>query len=101
MNKRKPWQRLALSILGIIILTAVWWVAIQHLYTLKVEAYASFTTLTGYFILGVTSIIGIMITGKAIVDMKMDAAINTVEQGMQMIEKRVPGSKHFDSDDIP
>lgn len=102
MNKRS-WQRLLLSLLGVAVIGLCWFVAVQHLYTLKPEALASFTTITtnAFYVIG--AIIIFMVSGRLIYEWKNQTVSQIIESGEQRYEeaKRSYAPKHFDNDEIP
>ena len=61
-----PWQRLTLSLLGVLVICAVWRWAVWHLYTLpehSVDAFAKITVATMQWIAG---IVIFMVTGRLV-----------------------------------
>ena len=101
MSKRTPWQRMVLSLTGIAVIGATWHVAVQHLYTLKPEALAAFTTLTvnSQYIVG--AIVIFMVTGRLVYEWKMNTASTIAEEGKQIFTERTPAPKHFDDPALP
>lgn len=96
-RKGLPWQRLLLSIIGIALVGITWHVAIQHLYTLKPEAFAPFTTLTinAQYIIG--AIVIFMITGHLVYDWKMTTEEKVVTE---MEKKIIRRPRDFEGPDI-
>ena len=72
MKNRTPWQRMALSLLGILIIVGMWRWSVMHLYALPVASLAAFTTLTTNAFYTISSIVVFMVTGKVIMDWKMN-----------------------------
>lgn len=66
MKSRTPWQRLALSLLGIIIIVLCWRWAVCHLYTLPESSLSVFGSLTtnAFYVIG--SIVIFMVTGRLV-----------------------------------
>lgn len=100
---RAPWQRLTLSLIGIGLIGLTWHLAIQHLYTLKPEAFASFTTLTvnAQYVIG--AIVVFMVTGRLVYEWKMDTASQVIEQGDQISKEftdHTPSPKSLDDPDV-
>jgi len=101
MKTRTPWQRLSLSLLGIVAIGSTWDVAIQHLYSLPPDALAAFTTLTvnSQYVIG--SIVIFMVTGRLVYEWKMETTSAIEEKGKQILEEHIPAPKHFDDPQIP
>ena len=66
MKPRTPWQRLTLSLLGIIIVVLCWRWAVCHLYTLPESSLPVFGSLTtnAFYVIG--SIVIFMVTGRLV-----------------------------------
>jgi hypothetical protein len=96
-----PWQRLVLSIAGILTIEASWRWAVAHLYTLPPEAIAGFVTITtnSFYVIG--SIVIFMVTGKMIYEWKLNTAqVQEVSsETMEVIKKSIK-PKHFDDKSI-
>lgn len=87
-EERVPWQRLALSLLGITILAGIWRWAVWHLYALpehSISAYASITNNTMY---AVATIVVFFISGKMLFDWKNQTTSTIVDQASHIFEKR-------------
>jgi len=95
MKQRTPWQRLALSIFGIVIITGKWWAAITMLTAVKVEHVAAYTTMTTNSDYVTGAIVIFMVSGKLVYDWSMRTGSTIAETGEQKIE-RVIAPKHFD-----
>lgn len=76
MNGRRTWQRLALSLFGIVIVAANWRWAVNHLYTLPEHSIAAFTSITNNAAYVIGAIVVFMITGRLITDWKTSAFTN-------------------------
>lgn len=102
MNKR-PWQRLLLSLIGLALIGGCWFAAVQHLYTLKPEALAAFTTITVNAFYVVAAIIIFMVTGRLVYEWKNNSVSQIIEAGEQRLAdiKRTPAPKHFDDEEVP
>lgn len=103
MNKR-PWQRLALSLFGVICTMLIWHVAIDKLEGIKPEAIASFTTLTvnTQYVIGI--IVIFMVTGKMVTDWKTGTVSQVITETNHLVHditERTLAPKHFDDDAIP
>ena len=96
-----PWQRLVLSIAGILTIEASWRWAVAHLYTLPPEAIAGFVTITtnSFYVIG--SIVIFMVTGKMIYEWKLNTAqVQEVSsETMEVIKKSIK-PKYFDDKSI-
>jgi hypothetical protein len=84
-NLPATWQRLSLSVLGIILIQISWRWAVCHLYTLPSEALAGFVTITtnSFYVIG--AIVIFMVTGKLIYEWKMGT--NQVQEVASRVEK--------------
>jgi hypothetical protein len=103
MKSRTPWQRLALSLLGILAIGGTWHMAINHLYSLPPESFASFTTLTVNAQYVVGAIVIFMVTGRLVYEWKMDTAAKVIEAGEQIGQEFVdhtPSPKSVDDPDV-
>src|SRR5437016_190082 len=69
-SNRRPWQRMALSLLGIVIVAIMWRWATLHLYALPQAALAAFTSITNNSFYVIGAIVIFMVTGKLIYDWK-------------------------------
>lgn len=67
----QSWQRLTLSLTGVLIISGSWRWAVAHLYTLPVPALAGFVSITtnAFYVIG--AIIIFMVTGKLVYEWKM------------------------------
>jgi hypothetical protein len=65
---RKPWQRMALSLFGILIIVFMWRWTVCHLYTLPEIALAPFSTLTTNAMYTISAIVIFMISGRLVYD---------------------------------
>lgn len=65
---RTPWQRLALSLIGIIVIVLCWRWAVCHLYTLPEQALAPFTSITTNSFYVIAAIVVFMVTGRLVYD---------------------------------
>lgn len=99
------WQRLVLSIIGVIVIQASWRWAVCHLYTLPAPALAGFVTITtnSFYVIG--AIIIFMVTGKLVYEWKMGTSqIQRVASSVDMIKEeiieRVQKPKYFDDNEI-
>jgi len=65
------WQRLVLSIIGVLVIEGSWRWAVCHLYTLPTPALAGFVSITtnSFYVIG--AIIVFMVTGKLVYEWKM------------------------------
>jgi len=93
--KPKSWQRLSLSLIGLVIIQLVWMQAVAHLYTLPEASLATFATITSNTLYASCVIVIFLVTGKSIADWKNASATSVIEKGEQII-KRTPAPKHFD-----
>ena len=103
--KNTTWQRLILSLVGILLIQASWRWAVAHLYSLPHEAYAGFVTITtnSFYVIG--AIVIFMVTGRLVYEWKMGT--NQVQQVSGMASKikeeiveRTPKPKSFDDEAI-
>ena len=87
MKHRKPWQRTALSVLGIAIVAGMWRWATYHLYSLPSAALAPFTSITNNSFYVIGSIVVFMVTGRLVYEWKnkisSDVVINTIEKQLR------------------
>jgi hypothetical protein len=100
-NLPPTWQRLVLSIIGVLVIQVSWRWAVCHLYTLPTPALAGFVTITtnSFYVIG--AIIIFMVTGKLVYEWKMGTnqaqeVIGTVSSIKKEIVERNPKAKFFD-----
>lgn len=101
---RKSWQRLTLSILGIICAMVVWQISIDRLASVRPDSVSAFTTLTVNTQYVIAAIIIFMVTGRLIYDWKNSTAsevVTSTEKVIQEITDHTPAPKHFDEEGIP
>jgi len=106
VNKLPPtWQRLVLSIIGIILIELSWRWSVCHLYTLPAPALSGFVTITtnAFYVIG--AIVVFMVTGKLIYEWKMGTSqiqnvSSSFESVSKEITKRVPKAKYYDDEQI-
>ena len=86
----KSWQRLTLSLLGIIIILAIWRWSVAHLYTLPESSISAFAQLTSNSFYTISSIVIFMISGRMLYEWKMNTAnINSVSSIAQDIKQDI------------
>ena len=83
MNKT-TWQRLLLSLVGILTIQISWRWAVAHLYTLPPEALAGFVSITtnSFYVIG--AIVIFMVTGRLVYEWKMGT--NQIQQVASHVE---------------
>lgn len=101
-----PWQRLILSLAGILVIQGSWRWAVAHLYTLPVPALAGFVSITtnAFYVIG--AIVIFMVTGRLIYEWKMGTQqLQTVqslaENVKEEIVEKIIKPKYFDDSSIP
>jgi hypothetical protein len=99
---RVPWQRLALSILGIAICLFEWRWATEHLYSLPAGAIAAFTTITVNSLYVVGALVVFFVTGRLVYEWKATTANQLVTQvtDTYALSTTVPPPKAFDDPSI-
>lgn len=88
VEDRVPWQRLALSLLGIAILAGMWRWATFHLYALPEHSISAYTSLTNNTIYAIASIVVFFISGKMLFDWKNQSTSTVVEQASHLFEHK-------------
>ncbi len=89
MNKT-TWQRLLLSILGIITIQASWRWAVAHLYTMPEPAIAGFVSITtnSFYVIG--AIVIFMVTGRLVYEWKVGTnQIQNVQSAVETISEKM------------
>ena len=106
MKSRTPWQRLALSLLGIIIIVLCWRWAVCHLYTLPEAALAGFVSLTtnAFYVIG--SIVVFMVTGRLIYEWanrteQVTNSVSEVKREAETLDADIRGPKTVFMDNLP
>ncbi len=102
-EQRKPWQRFALSLLGILIIVFLWRWSVLHLYSLPVTSITAFTSITTNCMYSVAVIVIFMITGKLVWDWKNSTVSEVVQRAEDLSERykgetteRIIAPKAFD-----
>lgn len=81
--KKKSWQRLTLSLVGIVIIAAMWRWGVYHLYHLPEHSIAAFVSLTTNAFYTTSAIVIFMVTGRLIYDWKNTTSSSTIVQSVQ------------------
>ncbi len=83
-----PWQRLALSLLGIVIVSGILEIATLHLYSLPDHSIAAFNSIinNGLYVIG--ALVLFFVTGQVFYSWKNETMSSVVEQASHIIEKR-------------
>lgn len=102
----QSWQRLALSLTGVAVISGSWRWAVAHLYTLPTPALAGFVSITtnAFYVIG--AIIVFMVTGKLVYEWKMGTSqlqnVQSLSEDIkEEITEKVIKPKYFDDDQIP
>ena len=97
-QKGTTWQRLLLSLFGILIVTVDWRWAICHLYTLPPAALAGFVSLTtsSWYVIG--SIVIFMVTGRMVYEWhmgteQMQQVSSEAENEVQDLKEEITGNR--------
>lgn len=85
---RFPWQRLSLSLLGIVILVGMWRWATYHLYSLPDHSIAAFTSLTNNTVYAIAALVIFFVTGRLVYEWKNQTVASVVEQGQHLFEHK-------------
>lgn len=99
-----PWQRLALSLIGIAIIYSMWERGTNHLYSLPPHAVGAFVTWSINALYGVTAMVVVFVTGKLIYDWKNSTATTLTQAAQQIFSQHeetittrtVGGAKAFE-----
>ncbi len=85
--KRVPWQRLALSLIGIATVAGMWRWAVLHLYTIPEHAVVAFSSVTNNAFYVIAAIVVFMVSGKMIYDWKHQSATTLLDQAEHITQK--------------
>lgn len=83
-----PWQRLSLAVLGIVIIFAVWRLAVFHLYTLPPTSITVFGAITQSLMWVVGLLCAWFVTNQLIGTYNMTSAASMVQQAQQIFEDK-------------
>jgi len=83
-----PWQRLTLSIVGIIIVVAVWQLATWHLYSLPDHSITAFNSMTNNAFYVIGALVIFFVTGRLIYEWK-NASVSTFSDAAQHISEDI------------
>ena len=76
--KKKSWQRMALSLAGVLILAGMWRWSVYHLYTLPEHSIAAFVSLTTNDSYVIGAIVIFMVTGRLVYEWKHSTTAETI-----------------------
>jgi hypothetical protein len=99
-----PWQRIALSVVGISVVMFTWRWATFHLYTLPVTSITAFTSITNNTLYTVAVLVVFFVTGKVFFDWKNSTVSQVVQEAQNITEERterIVKPKEFDDPSIP
>lgn len=94
-----PWQRISLSIFGIVVIMFQWRWAVNHLYTLPVTSITAFTSITNNTLYTVAVLVVFFTTGKLFFDWKNATVSQVIQQAQNVTEEvteHIPKPKFFD-----
>jgi hypothetical protein len=97
--KRVPWQRLSLSLLGIVIMVALWRWSVNHLYTLPPTSIAAFTSITTNCYYAVAVLVVFFVSGQLVWSWINSTSSSVIQEASTAIGY-VPKPKYFDSDEV-
>lgn len=97
-----PWQRLLLSILGIMILMTEWRWAVNHIYALQQTpaALTAFTSITNNNMYAIVVLVVFFVTGQVFFNWTNATTSTITQEAKSLIEEHIPKSKHFDDPPI-
>lgn len=100
---RFPWQRMLLSIVGIVILLSEWRWAVNHIYALQQTpaALTAFTSITTNNMYAIVVLVIFFVTGQVFFNWSNQTVSTITQEVKTAIGEHVPGSKHFDDKKIP
>lgn len=100
---RFPWQRMFLSIVGILILLSEWRWAVNHIYALQQTpaALTAFTSITTNNMYAIVVLVIFFVTGQVFFNWANQTVSTVTQEVKSIIGEHVPGSKHFDDKKIP
>jgi len=108
MKQPVPWQRLALSVLGIGIMFFEWRWAINHLYSLPVTSISAFATITTNTEYAVAALVIFFVTGQIFYNWANQSTSNIIQEAKSYFEKkddtkttRTIAAKYLDEPTIP
>lgn len=96
---RVPWQRICLSLLGIMVVMFQWRWATNHLYSLPAASVVSFTSITNNSMYVIGALVVFFVTGKVFYDWKMNTVQTITQEVRSTFDDIAP--KHFDDPKIP
>lgn len=95
VKDRVPWQRMALSVFGITIITIKWVWGMIYLYTLPPHAMAAAASSNTNSDYAISVIVIFMISGKIFMDWKNNTASTVVEQASHVFERHEDKSEQI------
>lgn len=98
-----PWQRITVSIAGIVVIMFQWRWATNHLYTLPVTSITAFTSITNNSLYTIAVLVVFFVTGKVFFDWKNATVSQVIQQAQNVTEdvtEHVVKPKYFDSEDV-
>ena len=87
-KERTPWQRIALSLIGIVIILAQWRWATYHLYALPEHSITAFTSISNNAAYVIGALVVFFVTGRLVYEWKNQTVSDVVEHTEHVFEKR-------------
>lgn len=86
--ERFPWQRMALSLLGIAVVVGNWRWAVYHMYVLPPHAMSGFVSITNNAFYVVGALVVFFVTGRLIYEWKNQTITEVKEQASHIFERK-------------
>lgn len=83
-----PWQRIILSLVGIVIVFTIWERATAHLYSLPITSVTAFTSITNNSLYVVAALVLWFVTGKLIYDWKNSTVSQVIQEAKTITEEK-------------
>ena len=105
VESRFPWQRITLSLIGIVIILFEWRWAVNHLYALSAQqapVIVAFQSITNNSMYVIAALVVFFVTGRLVYEWKNATISNIVQEAQSTVtEDRTVAPKHFDDPAIP
>jgi len=104
-----PWQRITLSVLGIVIMFVEWRWATNHLYTLPVTSITAFSSITTNCMYVIAALVIFFVTGQIFYNWSNATTSNIIQEAKQYFEtkkdveihEKIIAPKYIDDPAIP
>jgi len=85
---KAPWQRLAISSVGIAIMVMIWQLATYNLYSLPSTSIIAYNSITNNVFYCITALVVFFVTGQVVFNWKNETASTVIQQASAALENK-------------